>query len=77
MSETPKTEWIIKDQIQDGIDSLDGVVSLDFGPSNVVTGITVATDDGENSIEFNFAETHALVAALKAALKEWTRRGVV
>jgi hypothetical protein len=80
MTDSPKTEWIIKDQSPAGTfaDQQDAVVALDFsGFGDHVQGIEVRLADRSTGIGFSFAETHALVAALKAALKEWTRRGVV
>lgn len=64
-------KWVVKNQ-SDHEDAQDVRVSLDSWEQT----LTVSLADGDSGIEYSFAEAHALVAALKAALKEWTRRGV-
>lgn len=74
-----KTLWTIKDQNPPGSygDQGDAEVELMIG-GGVVDSIEVRlAHDATCGLAFTFTEALELKAALKAALKEWTRRGVV
>lgn len=68
-----KTEWKIPNQWPAGDPDTDDCY-VRLGPDCIE--ISHGEDD-QYAVEFTFSETHGLAAALKAALKEWTRRGVV